>query len=63
MCMRNYDKLRIFSCEAYALIPKDDRPKLEPRLRKCVFLGYGPDGQIGYRLWTLSTDKSSEVQT
>ena len=34
----NYDKLRIFGCEAYALIPKDDRRKLEPRSRKCVFL-------------------------
>ena len=40
----NYDKMRIFGCEAYALIPKDDRWKLEPRSRKCVFLGYGPDG-------------------
>ena len=46
----NYDKLRIFGCEAYTLIPKDDRRKLEPRSRKCVFLGYGPDGEIGYRL-------------
>ena len=35
----------------YALIPKDDRQKLEPRSRKYVFLGYGPDGEIGYRLW------------
>ena len=47
----NYDKPRIFGCEAYALIPKDDRRKLVPRKRKCVFLGYGPDGKIGYRLW------------
>ena len=47
----NYDKLRIFGCEAYALIPKDDRRKLEPRSRKCVFLGYGPDGEIRYLLW------------
>ena len=47
----NYDKLRIFGCEAYALIPKDDRRKLEPRSRKCVFLGYGLEGEIGYRLW------------
>ena len=28
----NYDKLRIFGCEAYALIPKNDRQKLEPDL-------------------------------
>ena len=33
------------------LIPKDDRRKLESRSRKCVFLGYGPDGEIRYRLW------------
>ena len=37
----NYDKLRIFGCEAYALIPKDDCWKLEPISEKCVFLGYG----------------------
>ena len=46
-----YDKLRIFGCKAYALIPKDDRQKLEPRSRKCVFLGYEPDGEIRYGLW------------
>ena len=47
----NYDKLSIFGCEAYAFIPNNKRRKLEPRSRKCVFLGYGPDGEIGYRLW------------
>ena len=47
----SYDKLRIFGCEAYALIPKYDHRKLEPRSRKHVFVGYGPDGEIGYRLW------------
>ena len=47
----NYDKLRIFGCEAYTLIPQDDRRKLEPRSRKCIFLGYGPHGEIKYRLW------------
>ena len=33
------------------LILKDERRKLEPRSRKCVFLGYGPDDEIEYRLW------------
>ena len=45
----NYDKLRIFCCEAYALIPKDDRRKLEPR----------SDTDSG----TPSIDKSSKVRT
>ena len=46
----NYDKLRNFVCKVYTLIPKDDGRKLEPRSRKYVFLGYGPDDEIGYRL-------------
>ena len=46
----NYDKMWIFGCEVYALILKNDYRKLEPRSRKCVFLGYGPDGEIRYRL-------------
>ena len=50
----NYDKLRIFGYEAYALIPKDDHRKLEPRSRKCVL-----DTDSG----TPSTDKSFEVRT
>jgi hypothetical protein len=60
----DYDKLRIFGCEAYALVPKDERRKLESRSRKCVFLGYGPDGSFGYRLWdseTFQIVRSSDV--
>ena len=49
----SYEKLRIFGCEAYTLIPKEDHCKLEPRSRKCVLLGYGLDGEIGYRLYDL----------
>ena len=44
----NYDKLRICNREAYALISKDDRRKLEPMSKKCIFLGYGLDGEIRY---------------
>jgi transposase InsO family protein len=35
----DYGNLRIFRCEAYALVPRDERRKLESRSRKCVFLG------------------------
>ena len=34
----NYDKLRIFGCEVYALILKDNHRKLKPLSRKCVVL-------------------------
>ena len=44
------NKFRIFESEAYALIPKHDPRKLKLRSRKCSFLCYGPDGEIGYRL-------------
>ena len=51
----DYSRLRIFGCEAYALVPKDDRRKLESQSRKCFFLVYGPDGSFGYRLWDPET--------
>ena len=47
----DYAKLWVFGCEAYALVPKDERRKLESRSRKCIFLGNGPDGNFGYRIW------------
>ena len=47
----DYGKLRIFGCESYVLVPKDDRWKLESRLWKCIFLCYGLDGRFGYKLW------------
>ena len=43
-----YDRLRIFGCEAYAFIPRDKRTKLAPHATKCIFLGYGTDGDFGY---------------
>ena len=46
-----YGRLRIFGCEAYAFIPREKRTKLSPYATKCVFLGYGTDGEFGYRLW------------
>jgi hypothetical protein len=45
-------------------VPKEDRCKVESRSRKCIFLGYGPDGSFGYRLWDTETNqvvRSSDV--
>ena len=42
--------LRVFGCDAYAHIPKDERQKLDPKMRKCIFLGYGQQTK-GYRLY------------
>ena len=46
----HYAHLRVFGCEAYVHVPKTLRKKLDYKCRKCIFLGYGINGQFGYRL-------------
>ncbi|MCO5558348.1 hypothetical protein L7F22_011929 [Adiantum nelumboides] len=46
----NYDKLRVFGCEAFSHVPKILRQKLDPKSHKCIFIGYGVDGEMGYCL-------------
>ena len=53
----SYKHLRVFGCEAYSHIPKEFRNKLEPKSRKCIFLGYGESGEMGYRLWDPESRK------
>ena len=43
----DYSNLKVFGCPAYAHI---NQGKLEPRARKCIFLGYA-SGVKGYYLW------------
>lgn len=42
--------LRVFGCDAYAHIPKDERRKLDAKSRKCILVGYGETTK-GYRLF------------
>ena len=42
--------LRVFGCDAFAHIPKDERHKLDAKARKSIFLGYGEETK-GYRLY------------
>jgi len=42
--------LRIFGCVSYILIDSNSRDKLDPKARKCYFIGYGSD-MYGYRFW------------
>ena len=44
------EHLRVFGCDAYAHIPKDERGKLDSKARKCILLGYERDRK-GYRLY------------
>jgi hypothetical protein len=52
----DFSNIRIFGCDAYALISKDQRYKLDPRSKRYVFVGYG-DGVNGYILWDPTTHK------
>ena len=44
------EHLRVFGCQAYAQIPKDERKKLNSKTRKCILMGYGTETK-GYRLY------------
>jgi len=46
----NYSHLKIFGCEAFVHIPKENRTKLDDKSMKCIFLGYA-DEDFGYFLW------------
>ena len=46
----DYSILRVFGCDAYALVPKKTRTKLDPTSKKCIFLGYSKEVK-GYRVW------------
>ena len=49
----NVKHLKVFGCEAYAHIPKDERRKLDSKARKCIFMGYGTETK-GYRLYDVN---------
>nr|GEV08083.1 hypothetical protein [Tanacetum cinerariifolium] len=46
----NYLDLHIFGSHVYVMYNTQETTKLDPKSRKCLFLGYA-DGVKGYRLW------------
>ena len=42
-----YVHLHVLGCEAYVHIPKEKCNKLDPKSRKCIFLGYGDTSEMG----------------
>ncbi|KAH9698769.1 hypothetical protein KPL71_024127 [Citrus sinensis] len=52
----DYSYLHAFGCPVYVMYNAQERTKLDPKSRRCIFLGY-PDGVKGYRLWNLTAHK------
>jgi hypothetical protein len=50
------EHLRVFGCDAYVHVPKENRSKMDNQAEKCIFIGY-KDGMKGYKLWNLETKK------
>lgn len=52
----NYSDLHIFGSPVYVMYNSQETTKLDPKSRKCLFLGYA-DGVKGYRLWDPTAHK------
>lgn len=52
----DYSNLHIFGSPAYVMYHTQETTKLDPKSRRCLFLGYA-DGVKGYRLWDPTTRK------
>jgi hypothetical protein len=48
--------LKVFGCDAYVHVPKENRSKLDKKAEKCIFIGY-KYGLKGYKLWNPETKK------
>jgi hypothetical protein len=48
--------LKVFGCEAYVHVPKENMSKLDKKDGKCIFIGY-KDGLKGYKIWNPETKK------
>jgi hypothetical protein len=42
--------LRVFDCDAYVHVPKENKSKLYNQYEKCIFICY-KDGVKGYKIW------------
>ena len=47
---------RVFVCDGYVHVPKENRSKLDNKVEKCIFIGY-KDGVKGYKIWNPETKK------
>ena len=48
--------LKVFGCVSY-ILDGDRKSKLDAKSLKCTFVGYGTDGEFGYRFWDEQNHK------
>jgi hypothetical protein len=48
--------LKVFGCDAYVHVTKENKSKLDKKAEKCIFIGY-KDGLKGNKLWNPKTKK------
>jgi hypothetical protein len=48
--------LKVFGCDAYVHVPKENMSKLDKKDEKCIFIGY-KDGLKGYKIWNPKNKK------
>jgi hypothetical protein len=48
--------LKVFGCDGYVHVLKENRCKMDKKDEKCIFIGH-KDGVKGYKLWNLETKK------
>ena len=46
----SYDHLRVFGCRAFVYVPRDERSKLDSKIRQCIFIGFCHE-EFRYRFW------------
>jgi hypothetical protein len=44
--------LKVFGCDAYVHVPKENMSKLDKKAKQCIFIGY-KYGLKGYNFWNL----------
>lgn len=52
---------RAFGCVTYVHIDLDAISKLDPKSKKCIFIGYGND-EFGYRFWDESKNHLKQMK-
>ena len=49
--------LRVFGCDAFVHVPKDDRKKMDPKAIKGIFIGYDRVRENGYRVYDIESHR------